>query len=273
MDKITIKSINTDQVQTPKVRQCILSARKNSSGYNNMLSQSSGQVTLNANTTDCVLTWANGWDGYSEVNYLATITSDQSPAGWNLSTTGNGVHYLYIDNDGNGNLTYGSTRKAPYYGYNFPSTMNSLLHFEGANGSTTITDSITGNTWAASGTAQISTAAYKFGTSSLKLAPGVDFIYSGNVELGDTYGWTFECWINITVGGNQCIFSNVNSDFGIRADITAAGQVRTYISSNGTGWDVANAITSSVGPVVTTVTFFNYCNVSPSTILNSISEI
>src|SRR5210317_329274 len=121
MDKITIKSIETNKVQTPNVRHCILSAAKDSNGYNNMLSESSGQITLDATTEDCVLTWANGIDGYSEVNYFAVITEDQSPAGWDLSTTTSGVHYLYIDNDGEGNLTYGATRKAPYYGYKYPS--------------------------------------------------------------------------------------------------------------------------------------------------------
>lgn len=71
-----------------------------------------------------------------------------------------------------------------------------LLHCNGANGSTTFTDEA-GKTVAAGGNAQISTAQYKFGSSSayldgngdyLSIPNCTDFNYNGNA-------WTFDCQI------------------------------------------------------------------------------
>lgn len=60
-------------------------------------------------------------------------------------------------------------RRAAQAGGGVPSAnVKSLLHFDGANGSTTITDE-TGRAWAAVGNAQISTARSKFGSASLLL--------------------------------------------------------------------------------------------------------
>jgi hypothetical protein len=69
----------------------------------------------------------------------------------------------------------------------------SLLHFDGADASTTFTDE-SGNNWARSGNAQISTAQKKFGNSSV-LFDGNSYISSslGSDVLG-TYNFTIDFW-------------------------------------------------------------------------------
>ena len=69
----------------------------------------------------------------------------------------------------------------------------SLLHFDGANGSTTFTDE-KGVSWTRYGsTAAISTAQSKFGGSSLLLSSGgLNGTYASALGTGD---YTIECWI------------------------------------------------------------------------------
>lgn len=71
-----------------------------------------------------------------------------------------------------------------------------LLHFEGADGSTTITDE-SGKTWNVISHAQIDTAEKKFGSASLLLDGADDFIYTAdhedfNIGSGD---FTIDLWI------------------------------------------------------------------------------
>lgn len=66
------------------------------------------------------------------------------------------------------------------------SSVISLLHFDGANGSTTITDQ-KGLTWTTSGNAQLSTSSPLFGTASLLLDGTGDYVTSSsnaNFALG-----------------------------------------------------------------------------------------
>lgn len=79
----------------------------------------------------------------------------------------------------------------------------SLLHFDGADGSTTFTDSRGLVTWTATGAAQHNTAEKRFGAASLKLASINDGIYSPNTSFfgfgsGD---FTLECFIKTGASG------------------------------------------------------------------------
>lgn len=65
--------------------------------------------------------------------------------------------------------------------------VTSLLHFEGANGSTTITDQIAGNTWVAVGNAQLTTTSPLYGSSSLTCDGTGDYVYA-NAGTNFTYG-------------------------------------------------------------------------------------
>lgn len=57
----------------------------------------------------------------------------------------------------------------------YASSVVSLIHAEGADGSTTLTDAVAGNTWNLSGNAQIDTAQFRAGASSLLLDGTGDF--------------------------------------------------------------------------------------------------
>lgn len=82
----------------------------------------------------------------------------------------------------------------PYF-----SSVSSLLHFEGSNGSTTFTDQIAANTWTAHGSGVISTADKKFGTSSGNfpyntLSP-ISTSDKASLQMG-TGDFTIEAWVN-----------------------------------------------------------------------------
>jgi hypothetical protein len=76
----------------------------------------------------------------------------------------------------------------PYAHDPFAPHVVSLLHFNGANASTTFTDE-TGKTWSAVGNAQLSTAQQKYGSASLLLDGTGDYITSPS---GSANGWIFD---------------------------------------------------------------------------------
>jgi len=82
-----------------------------------------------------------------------------------------------------------------------------ICHFEGANGSTTFTDSSsTGTTLTNSGTAALTTSRSKFGSSCLNLTNG-SFL-SMPLTLG-TSACTIECWVYLsTLSTSNTIFSH-----------------------------------------------------------------
>lgn len=84
----------------------------------------------------------------------------------------------------------GSPGTDPYF-----SSVVSLLHFDGANGSTSITDQ-KGKTWSAFGNAALSTTGPKFGTASLALDGSGDYITcASNSDFAfGTADFTVEFW-------------------------------------------------------------------------------
>lgn len=89
--------------------------------------------------------------------------------------------------------------------------VQSLLHFDGTNGSTTITDSSTyGRTYSTFNSAALSTSFVKYGTASLNLTPSVAFVstpYNAAWRWSDT-DYTIEAWVyptSTTHGGYPSI--------------------------------------------------------------------
>lgn len=80
------------------------------------------------------------------------------------------------------------------------SNTKALLHFDGADASTTITDE-SGKTWTAYGNAQLDTAQAFFGSSSLLLDGNGDYIASA--DHADWYfgtgDFTVDCWFRFAV--------------------------------------------------------------------------
>lgn len=93
-----------------------------------------------------------------------------------------------------------------------PAWIKSLLHFDGTNGSTTITDA-TGKAWTAYGNASLVTSTIKFGTAAIYLDGSGDYIRTADSDdwhLSDD-DFQFDCWLRInslpTDGNSEIIFS------------------------------------------------------------------
>lgn len=88
----------------------------------------------------------------------------------------------------------------------------SLLHFEGADGATAVTDDVTRRVWTFNGNAQLDTAQFKFGTSSLLLDGTGDYITTpNNAELQvRALNFTIECWVRLNAlpGANSMTIAN-----------------------------------------------------------------
>jgi hypothetical protein len=102
-----------------------------------------------------------------------------------------------------------------------------LLHFDGANGSTTFTDSSSNAYYVTrGGSATISTAQSKFGGSSLLLAGGDDCVTvpAGSNFAYGTGDYTIEAWIYRTsTSGEAIVFAQTESGtnyvlFGVNGD-------------------------------------------------------
>lgn len=98
---------------------------------------------------------------------------------------------------------------APTQALDVTATTSLLLHMEGSNGSTTFTDE-KGNTITAFGDAKISTAQYKFGSSSAYFDGTGDYLrlpYSSAFDLS-TGNFTIEAWfMRLSTSGTQCIIA------------------------------------------------------------------
>lgn len=111
----------------------------------------------------------------------------------------------------------------PYF-----ANVTALLHFNGADGSTTITDVI-GSTWTAGGTAQIDTAQSQSGGASLS----VDGTSGSMVSTPDAAGWTFGSG-DFTIEWFVRFFSiNVNPASVIVTKRTLFGPYSVQIDSSG----------------------------------------
>jgi len=116
-----------------------------------------------------------------------------------------------------------------------------LLHFDGANGSTSFVDEA-GNSFTAYGNAQLSTADFQFGTASGLFDGTGDYIqcpadHSFNVGTGN---FTIEFWINTTLDATgETVFRRIIAP---RESTNGVGGLQIW-HSGGTGVDLnANAI-------------------------------
>lgn len=92
----------------------------------------------------------------------------------------------------------------PYF-----SSVALLLHMEGANGSTTFTDSSSSVvSVTANGDAAISTTAAKWGAGSMLTASGSISVPSPDFGVGD---FTIEAWVYLNAKGSSTFFSQLNA--------------------------------------------------------------
>jgi hypothetical protein len=124
-----------------------------------------------------------------------------------------------------------------------------LLHFDGANGSTTFTDnSPTPKTATPAGNAQISTTQSKFGGASLYLDGTGDYLtFPSNSQFAyGTGNFTIECWVYFAAGSSyRQIFSNRPTPGSVSSEGSLA-----INPSNGLSWYTNTFIidyTTSIG--------------------------
>ena len=131
-----------------------------------------------------------------------------------------------------------------------------LLHFDGVNGSTTITDNSKNVlTVASNNGAVISTAQSKFGGSSVFLDGTDDYVTVAD-NTGFDFGagdFTIEYWEYRTSSGTQSPILSRNT---ISSTLYLVGwyepsTIKFYASSNGSSWDVAEGV--SMGTLTTNV--------------------
>jgi hypothetical protein len=118
----------------------------------------------------------------------------------------------------------------------------SLLHLDGTDGATTITDE-TGRAWTASGNAQIDTAQSKFGGSSLLLDGTGDYITtasSTDLNLGSS-DFTVDFWFQCTAAGGTMqrlcgrrLSSGLVADMEFSVERTTANVIRGGIGMGST---------------------------------------
>jgi hypothetical protein len=111
-----------------------------------------------------------------------------------------------------------------------------LLHFDGTNGSTTITDNSKNNlAFTVNGDSKISTAQSKFGGASLLLDGTGDYISSpstSDLAFG-TGDFTIECWAYKSAGSNNGILQISSTSGGLQANSTLNLSITSFAGTIG----------------------------------------
>lgn len=130
-----------------------------------------------------------------------------------------------------------------------PHAGNLLMHFDGTNGSTTMTD-VHGNTATANGTAALTTSTFEFGTASLGGLGGTGnyvSVAANSVFDFGTGDFTVECWIKPTA---------LTANYFVPIGYGTPGSTGYYIQVDNTGSiqfgaTTALLLSSAAGAVVT----------------------
>lgn len=236
------------------IRQAVQSAYTDSSGYNAAFSAGTGlAVNLAATSEPMVLAFADGFGARGASDFISTLSADASSAVSGLSASNTSfLHATYVSPT---SVTWGSCLVPPQDGYAFDRTQASLLNFEGADGSTTMLDDF-GNTWTVAGNAQIDTAQFKFGASSLLLDGSGDSIETTDIQSFGDGSWDVSVWVRWnalpSAAGTDYVLSmaQVATGYGVLLYCTESGgtvTTRFHASSTGSTWDIANGVAGSTG--------------------------
>lgn len=127
---------------------------------------------------------------------------------------------------------FGGVLKDPYW-----SSVVSLCHYAGANGSTSIIDQVLGVSWTTNTGTSISTVQSKFGNSSLLVGTGGSSTTAALPSLG-TQPFTFEAFIYTSTSTPPQVIHKVGST--APNFIVSAGNVQF---SDGSVWRVSSGVT------------------------------
>lgn len=216
------------------VRQTVMASRMDSDGKPAFLSVSGDAVNILATERPLILGFADGFNEYGSLDYIKKIIADVPSAFSGFQ--GLAPNYLYALLGDDGEVTFGHTPYQPQYGRVFDSSRYSLLHFEGADGSTDIIDEW-GNTWTAAGNAHIEQDDKKFGSSSLYLDGTGDYITSTPRDLLSEF--SIDMQIKPTnFSALRYIFS-ITANYTLAWGINTAGKLVLYVGSGGS-WSIIN---------------------------------
>jgi len=121
-----------------------------------------------------------------------------------------------------------------------------MLHLNGTNGSTVMTDE-GGTNWTAGGSAQISTAVSKFSGSSVTFNGSTDYIertYTADTSIA-TENFTIDFWVyfNSVTGIIEVFSQRVSSAaYCSISVIRNATSIQIYASSTGSTWNIASGV-------------------------------
>lgn len=155
------------------------------------------------------------------------------------------VDYLYNSGSGRTASEIGltTTYTDPYWEFD-----QALLHFDGADTSTTFTDA-TGRTWTANGNAQLDTAQQKFGSASGLFDGTGDYITTpddAEISLTELRAFTAEAWIRLDTigvvstiygkrtaagGANELTFQVANTNLLVALVLNGSGNVALAAST------------------------------------------
>jgi hypothetical protein len=109
-----------------------------------------------------------------------------------------------------------------------------------------------GNTWTASGNAQIDTAQFKFGASSLLLDGTGDWVTSTSISSLGGDSWEISCWVRfnaLPAGNNAFIFdfegSTIGASSGVQLsldDTAGTKKLKFWAGSDGISHNIANNV-------------------------------
>lgn len=220
----------------------------------------SGTVTLGISDTPGQAT-VLALDSTCE-NVVAETESDATTGVYEFPSLDDGEYYLMLLGAG----TYRSKIFGPCIAQPVsPYLVNavSLLHFDGADASTTMTDQ-GGKTWSVLGNAQIDTAQSKFGGSALLLDGTGDYLTTPN---NDDYNFgagdfCIEAWVRPTQAGTIFAKRTTNAtQSGYTFTITTSGTdlVLAFVSWSGSG---ATTLHNVIGTIPLSTTEFTHVAVA-----------
>lgn len=227
-------------------RQSVIFGSRDSSGLPNFITAGAGlNYNVAATTTPVVMAFAGGYGSAGATDLLARLIADQSNQATLIASNTN---YNTADYVSASSVTWGSYLVPPQYGEVFDKTQNSLLNFEAADASTSMIDAF-GNTWTATANAQIDTAQFKFGASSLLLDGTGDYIESSNFTSLGSGSWELSCWFRCPSSQTGTLIAAENAS-GFGAVVywnhnAGTPKLGFAISSNGTSNDLVNVATAT----------------------------
>jgi hypothetical protein len=200
-------------------------------------------ISMTASATDPLqLVHSSG-----KTNYITEVTTaDTTLLGASLVPGRTG--FIYADrNASTGAITYGSKPIVPQYGQEFDATKHCLLHFEGADASTVITDEF-GSTWVANGGACLDDGGTgfepKFGSTFLLLDGNGDSIKNTDRYWFNGQPFTIEGWWYTAnhATANQEIVGMPNANTWPIHITYSHDSLSMALSSNNASWDIMSAI-------------------------------